>query len=161
MLGMLGIVLKGNRMDNNIELKLRLLVYATVTLILCKGLKVYVKKLIIIFKSPFNTYMWMPYIYVCCLHSTVIMHFVICIYMFGHVASCCPTSRCLAIHACKAPFIQGCPPIGNGTQLGGCQYHPALSPLHRSHAPPGGYVLHFQGHAGQPIGSTKRQGIGC
>ena len=45
-------------------------------------------------------------------------------------------------------------------RLGGCQCHPALFPVCRSHAPPGGHTGHLQSHAGQPICSTVGQGTG-
>ena len=64
------------------------------------------------------------------------------------------------IHAHKSPFVQGCPPAGNGSRHGGHQCYRALVPLHRSHAPPGRHARHLLSYTGQPICSAKGQGLG-
>ena len=41
-----------------------------------------------------HTYIWIPYhIYVFCLHLDVNIHYVICIYLFGMLQACRPTSN--------------------------------------------------------------------
>ena len=62
-----------------------------------------------------------------------------------------PRGRRPALHACEAPFIQGSPPTGDGSWLGGYQYHPALSPLCRPYAPPASHAAIFRATLDSPF----------